>query len=141
MKIVTGFIFLVLVGTGTSVVVGRCDNDSAPDHVRLECRISPRQDVERSGQCYKWDEDGRLISACDDSTACLAWTGMQLVISCNTIVGDDDLTLCLGNATETECKPNASWPFAVSAVGGAYECKWRDNGSLFANRSIVVDGE
>ena len=37
---------------------------------------------------------------------------------------------------------NGSWPFATAALAdGHYECRWKENGSLFAAGNVTVDGE
>ena len=128
MKIANVAVFVLL--ANCVAAAGGCTSPG-PSHVRLECIIASRE----SGQCSKWTEDGRQIHECDDSVACPVWTGMQLEISCS---DDDALTLFKGNSTNQH---NVSWAFATSsAVEGLYECRW-NNGSLFANRSIQVDGE
>ena len=124
-------VFVLLASSVAAAGASGSCTSPGPSHVRLECIIASRE----SGQCSKWTEDGRQIHECDDGVACPAWTGMQLEISCS---DDDALTLFKGNSTNQH---NVSWTFATSsAVEGLYECRW-NSGSLFANRSIQVDGE
>lgn len=126
------FVFLRLIIT-SSGMAGSCgDSSSAPSHIGTHCRIESRE----SGICRRPTENGVVVHTCDDSVICPVWTGMPLDISCSD--GESGLTLYRSNSSFGSY--TTSWPFAVSTYEGVYECRW-DNGSLFSNRSVNVDGK
>lgn len=129
MIILTTLVLCKLIVTGSSVV-GSCETTSAPRHVGAHCRI-------QDGRCGRNTANGVQTHTCDDTIPCPVRAGMPLDISCSD--GDSDLTLYRGNLSFGSY--TASWPFAVSStVEGVYECRW-SNGSLYANRSVNVDGK
>ena len=109
----------------------KCDNGNAPDYTWLQCVV-----VGEEIECSSVDSEqpGRYVNQ-DSSSNCLVSVGLELHVTCcseDLVLFRDDHNL--GNHT-------ASCPFATSLESGRYECRWRDNGTSFANRSIVVDGK
>ena len=94
------------------------------------CTISPKS----NRSCSFEDTDQGAVSAYDDGP-CYAWTGMQLNVSCD---GGDSQIFFRGNSTLSG--QFILWPFASTSAEGLYECR-SDNGSLVANRSVIIDGE
>ena len=133
MIILSTFVFLRLIVTGSGMVGSCSRTGSAPRHVATHCRIESRE----SGICRRPTENGVLVHMCDDSIRCPVWTGMPLNISCSD--GDSGLTLYRNDSSVGSYI--ASWTFTVSSdVEGVYECRWA-NGSLFSNRSVNVNGK
>lgn len=133
MIILSTVVFLRLIVTGSGMVGSCSETGSAPRHVATHCIIESRE----SGICGLDWVDGVRVHVCDDRIRCPVWTGMPLDISCSD--GDSGLTLYRGNSSLGSYV--VSWPFAVSSnVEGIYECRWA-NGSLFANRSVNVNGK
>ena len=112
--------------TGSSSAETRSCKNLGGGNPKLECRILPKD-----SRCYY---DGP-VNVCDYRHPCHARTGVQLNVSC----GDSDSQISLpGNSTLSGHR--ISWPFASAAAEGVYEC-WSANGSLLANRSVIVDGK
>jgi hypothetical protein len=124
---------LLYFGLFTTIILAERDcTDFPPDHVQLECVIVPR-----GGRCHKDSAGERQINACSDRAACVAWTGIDLIVSCED--SEDGTSLRLYHEGSTQGLPNATWTFAeASTAEGLYECR-HSNGSLFANRSVVFD--
>ena len=120
--------------TTISLAATRDCTDFPPDHVQIECVIAPR-----GGRCHRDDVGGRLINVCSDRSSCSAWTGIDLIVSCED--SEDGTPLALYHRGSTQGLPNATWTFAEASVAeGLYECR-DSNGSLITNRSVVFDGE
>lgn len=133
---------LVLQARRGSAVDGRaCDNFEAPRYVALECGIVP----EDSDICsvVPFFAPGKGLDVCYGSRAsCIVYTGLELSITCRVpgaggdgVVSEDLAVFRDGERVED----NATWPFATSQVLGAYECQ--KNGTSFATRSVILDGE
>ena len=118
----------------TNILAARDCTDPPPDHVKVECVIAAR-----GGRCHRDNVGRRLINVCSDRAACLAWTGIDLIVSCEE--SGDGTPLSLYHKGSTQGFPNVTWTFAEASVAeGLYECR-DSNGTLFANRSIVFDGK
>lgn len=138
--VVPVLVFLVVASAAVSRLADAVEESVCEDgsnHVRLECRIvselkSPRH------ECYRETEGGILVNQCC-CEACVAWTGIQLEVICySEDDGDSELILSRGDSVWNS---SANWTFTVSSsVQGNYECRW-SNGSVFANRTIDVDGK
>lgn len=123
---------------GEGAVGESCDNDGAPTYLSLECVIfgediiTSIEDSETPGTCLNYD----------GSTQCVVYAGQELHVTCcapGAAAAEDDLVLfrdgrSLGGHT-------AYWKFTTSLESGRYECRWRENGTSFANGSVVVDGK
>ena len=109
--------------------------ETSTKHVKLECRI-----VSREWDCYTYPEQDIYVNRCGRH-ACVAWTGVQLKISCRASEsdGDGDSRLILSRG-DSVWNSSTEWFTVSSSVQGNYECRW-SNGSLLANRTIDVDGE
>ena len=127
------FIFSLL-AVVTIAAASECSR-SPPNHVKLECEIVPR-----GTRCSQHDEGERQINTCDD-ISCLAWTGVDLIVSCTTVDEADQTSLNLFHNNATQGLPNVSWAFADAAEAeGVYECRY-GNGSVYSTRSVIFDGE
>ena len=133
---------LVLQARRGSAVDGEaCDNNEGPRYVALECGIVP----EHSEICFVNPSfaPGKGLDVCYGSRSrCIVYTGLELSITCRVpgaggggVVSEDLAVFLDGERVEN----NATWPFATSQVLGAYECQ--KNGTSFATRSVILDGE
>ena len=127
---ILAFRVLVAVTGSSSEETADCGSVPTRSLPNFKCTISPKS----SRSCSFEDTDQRALSACDDGP-CYAWTGMQLNVSCD---GDDSHIFFRGNSTLSG--QFILWPFASTSAEGLYECR-SDNGSLVANRSVIIDGE
>ena len=129
MEIIAAVLFvLVALAAGD----GDCDNDAAP-HVRLDCVI-----VAGDTCNYESFHNGFATNICNYNSDCQVTVGVALQIVCD---GASSEELILYRDNITQGTPNMSWPFAESFLEGSYDCRWKYNGTLYANRSIVVDGK
>ena len=121
---------LIISGARGAISSENFDNGDAPDYIQLMCVVSGGENI-----CPGVDDEQPGIRVNHDSSSdCLVSTGLELHVTCcseDLVLFRDDHNL--GNHT-------ASWSFATSLESGRYECRWRNNGISFANRSIVVDG-
>ena len=132
---------LVLQARRGSAVDGEaCDNIEAPPYVALECGIVAE---DSNINCYtsSFFAPGKGLDVCYGSR-CIVYPGLELSITCRvpgaggvSVVSEDLAVFRDGERVEN----NATWPFATSQVLGAYECQ--KNGTSFATRSVILDGE
>ena len=133
--------FLAVVSAVSAAAGETCDNGGPPNYLWLECAISP------GAGCYRKTVEGhseRVVNWCGSSNGCKAYTGLELHVTCRTTATSDGDG---GSSDELELVRdgeivNGSWPFATAALAdGHYECRWKENGSLFAAGNVSVDGE
>ncbi|CAI8040111.1 hypothetical protein GBAR_LOCUS22352 [Geodia barretti] len=108
-----------------------CDNGLAPDYTRVVCDIIG----DESGcSSVEYLQPDRSCINRNSSSDCLVSAGLELYVTCC----NDDLVLFRNG--QNLSSHTVSWTFATSFESGLYECRWRGNGTSFANRSVVVDG-
>ena len=127
---------------GSAVDGEACDDNEGPRYVALECGIIAE---DSNIKCYTnpFFAPGKGLNVCYGSRAsCIVYTGLELSITCRVpgagtggVVSEDLAVFRDGERVEN----NATWPFATSQVLGAYECQ--KNGTSFATRSVILDGE
>ena len=115
-----------------------CGNEDAPYYVSLECAIFGGEiRVRRQGD----QPPSRHIDQ-DSSKDCLVTVGLELRVTCRAL-GDSASAneLVLFRNGRNYGSHTMFWSYTTSLESGMYECRWRDNGTSFANRSVVVDGK
>ena len=109
-----------------------CDNGLAPDYTRVVCDIIG----DESGcSSVEYLQPDRSCINRNSSSDCLVSAGLELYVTCC----NDDLVLFRNG--QNLSSHTVSWTFATSFESGLYECRWRGNGTSFANRSVVVYGK
>lgn len=98
--------------------------ECAPSDVNIQCVISGES-------CVLENDDGVCVNR-----DCYVTAGEKLLISCNN--STEQLILYRENSTHELFGSMLSSEFAESSLSGNYECRWRNNGSVYAVRSIIV---
>ena len=127
------FLLALLIVSRTRARGEDCDNRDAPDYTRLVCVVI----ITPENGCLSAEDEqpGSRHVDSNSYSECVVSEGLELSVTCCY----DDLVLfrdgqSLGNHT-------ASWIFATSLESGTYECRWRNNGTSIANRSVEVNGK
>ena len=129
---------------GEAVGGEECDNSNAPNFLSLECALLADSDA--SSSCTNDVNNGVDLNQCDSSRPCSAYAGLGLNVTCRVPGPGPDVVSVVSGDMEVyrdgESLGNDTWrPFTTSEAEGRYECRWRENGSLYANRWLEVDGE